>query len=396
MTVRIVCCLGALAVAFASPARAQPALPDAPRNTGPASTPRSAKATATKTPPSFVVAQVAKFNNPAALAFLPDGSMLVTEKAGAVRRVTQAGEVSAPLTGVPRVARVAQGGLLDIKPAPDFARNGLVYLTYSEPADSNAAESSLALARGKLVGNGFENMTVLWREGPKGKGGQFGSTIAFAPDGRSLFLSTGDRMRKTPSQEPESALGKILHLTLDGKPDRRNPMFKAGGTRALTWATGLRNPYGLAFAPDGRLWSAEFGPYGGDELNLIEAAKNFGWPVVSNGDDYNADPIPDHPTHPEFEPPRLWWNPSLAPSSLIFYSGKLFKEWQGSALLGGLSGMAISRVAIDAAGQAREVERFDMKMRVRDIVEGPDGAIWALEDGGGSAGGRLFRLTPKG
>jgi glucose/arabinose dehydrogenase len=365
-------------------------------NTGPASTPRSAKATAVKTAPPFAIAQVAKFNNPAALAFLPDGSMLVTEKVGTVRRVTQAGQVSAPLAGVPAVARAVQGGLLDIKLAPDFARSRLVYLTYSEPSETSPADSSLALARGKLVGDGFENMTVLWLEGPKGKGGQFGSIIAFAPDGRSLFLSSGDRMRKAPSQEPESALGKILHLTLDGKPHPANPMFKAGGARALTWATGLRNPYGLAFAPDGKLWSAEFGPYGGDELNLIERGKNYGWPVVSNGDDYNADPIPDHPTHPEFEPPRLWWNPSLAPSSLVFYSGKLFKDWKGSALVGGLSGMAISRIAIDAAGQVREVERYDMKMRIRDIVEGPDGAIWALEDGGGAASGRLFRLTPKG
>lgn len=395
MTVRTVC-LGGLAIALASSAEAQPKLPDAPNNTGPASTLLSAKAAAPTTAPSFAISQVAKFDNPAALAFLPDGTMLVTEKGGAVRRVTQTGQVSAPLAGVPRVARAVQGGLLDIKLAPDFASSRLVYLTYSEPAEKEAADSSLALARGKLAGDGFENMTVLWREEPKGKGGQFGSVVAFAPDGRSLFLSTGDRMRKTPSQDPDSALGKILHLTLDGKLYPGNPTFKAGGARALTWATGLRNPYGLAFAPDGRLWSAEFGPYGGDELNLIEPGKNYGWPVVSNGDDYNADPIPDHPTHPEFMPPRLWWNPSLAPSSLIFYSGKLFREWKGNALVGGLSGTAISRIAIDAAGRAREVERFDMKMRIRDIVEGPDGAIWALEDGGGTAGGRLFRLAPKG
>ena len=383
-----------LLAAVATSALAQPKLPDAPNNTGPTSIPLSAKATAPKTAPPFAMQQVAKFDNPAALAFLPDGTMLVTEKGGNVRHVTRAGQVSAPLAGVPKVAHAVQGGLLDIKLAPDFTRNRLVYITFSEPSASDPAASGLALARGKLTGNTLQNMTVLWREEPKGKGGQFGAEIAFARDGRSLFLSSGDRMRKTPSQDPDSALGKILHLTLDGKPFPGNPMFKEGGARALTWSSGLRNPYGLAFAPDGKLWSAEFGPYGGDELNLIEPGKNYGWPVVSNGDDYNADPIPDHPTHPEFEQPRLWWNPSLAPSGLIFYSGKLFRDWKDNALVSGLSGQALSRIAIDSAGLAREVERYDMDMRVRDIAEGPDGAIWILEDGNGESG-RMFRLTPK-
>ena len=393
MTMRATMLLAVLALC-GSQGIAQPKLPDAPNNTGPASTPFSAKADAPKVEPAFAVTQIAKLDNPADLAFLPDGTMLVTEKGGTIRRVTQAGQVSAPLSGVPRVARAVQGGLLDIKLAPDFARSGQIYITYSEPGEANPADSSLALARGRLVGNGFQGMTVLWREEPKGKGGQFGSIIAFAPDGRSLFLSSGDRMRKTPSQDPDVALGKVLHMTLDGKPFPDNPMYKAGGVRALTWATGLRNPYGLAFAPDGKLWLAEFGPYGGDELDLILPGRNYGWPVVSNGDDYNADPIPDHPTQPRFEPPRLWWNPSLAPSGLLFYSGRLFRDWKGNALVSGLSGQAISRIAIDSAGRAREVARYDMKMRVRDIAEGPDGAIWALEDGGGTAG-RLFRLTPK-
>jgi aldose sugar dehydrogenase len=378
---------------IATAAWTQPKLPDAPNNTGPASTPFSAKADAPKTAPAFAITQVAKFENPAALAFLPDGTMLVTEKGGTVRHVTQAGSVSEPLAGVPPVAKAVQGGLLDIELAPDFGRSRLVYLTYSEPDAGNAAASSLALARGKLVGDHFEDMKVLWREGPKGAGGQFGAIVAFAPDGKSLFLTSGDRMRKNAVQDPNSALGKILHMTLDGKPFPGNPMIKSGGVRALTWSTGHRNPYGLAFAPDGKLWSVEFGPYGGDELNLIQPGKNYGWPIVSNGDDYNADPIPDHPTQPRFAQPRLWWNPSLAPCSLIFYSGKLFKSWKGNALVGGMSGQAISRIAIDPAGRAREVERFDMDMRLRDVVEGPDGAVWVLEDGAG-AGGRLFRLAP--
>jgi glucose/arabinose dehydrogenase len=318
--------------------------------------------------------------------------MLATEKGGTIRIVTPQGQVSDPLPGVPRVATGGQGGLLDIKLSPGFAKSGLVYITYAEPGPGGSA---LALARGKFTGKGLDGMTVLWRQQPPGKGGQFGAIVTFARDRQSLFLTSGERQRFIPAQDPNQALGKILHLTLDGKPWPGNAWAAKGGVPAITWTTGHRNPYGLAYAPNGALWSVEMGPQGGDELNLIEEGRNYGWPIVSNGDHYSGKPIPDHPTRPEFAAPRLWWNPVISPSSLIFYSGTLFAGWKGSALIGGLSSHALIRVSIDDMGRAKEVERFDMGMRVRDIVQAPDGALWLLEDGGAEGQGRLFRLTPR-
>lgn len=413
-----------LLLACGSAALAQPA--PRPENSGPASTPLSMKGGTTAVSQDaapFAVKEVAKFDVPWALAFLPDGRMLVTEKAGTIRIATQDGKVSAPIAGVPKVQFEGQGGLLDVKLSPTFAADRLVYITYAEPGSGG---SSLALARGKLVGEALEGVTVLWRQVPKGKGGQFGAIVTFAPDGGSLFLSSGERQRFTPAQDPNEALGKILHLTLDGKPSPGNPLAGKRGAASVplfdppknsvqarsdpalmvelpgpnlapaeTFSSGHRNPYGLAFAPNGRLWSVEMGPNGGDELNLIEAGRNYGWPLVSNGDNYDGVPIPDHPTRPDLAAPRLWWNPVISPSSLIFYSGAMFPAWRGSAFIGGLSSKALIRVAIDAAGRAKEAERFDLDTRIRDVVQGPDGALWLLEDGGRGAEGRLFKLTPK-
>jgi len=393
------------------------------QNTGPESTPLSMKGGTAPAAAPFAVATVAKFDAPWAFAFLPDGRIIVTEKGGTIRIATQAGKVSAPVSGVPGVAFQGQGGLLDIKLSPGFARDGLVYITYAEPGDGG---SSLALARGKLVGNALQGVKVLWRQMPKGAGGQFGAIVTFAPDGRSLFLVSGERQRFTPAQDPNQALGKILHLTLDGKPFPGNPGAGKTGAASVsllappkdsvaaesatgekvalkgpnlapaeTWTSGHRNPYGLAFAPDGKLWSVEMGPKGGDELNLIEPGRNYGWPIVSNGDNYDDKPIADHPSRPDLTAPRLWWNPVISPSSLIFYTGAKFPAWKGSALIGGLSSKAMIRVSIDAAGHAREVERFDMGTRIRDVVQGADGSVWLLEDGGRGSNGRLMKLTPK-
>lgn len=395
------------------------------QNTGPASTPMSARGGTAPVAAPFNVTRVARFDEPWALAFLPDGRMLVTERRGAIRLVTQAGKVSEPLAGLPRIAAGGQGGLLDIKLSPRFARDGLVYITYAEPGAGGGR--SLALARGKFAETGFQGMTVLWRQTPPGKGDQFGAIVTFAPNGKSLFLTSGERQRFIPAQDPNQALGKILHLTLDGKPWPGNPgVGKTGpGTVPLIdppadsgaadsaparsvalvgpnlapaeiWTSGHRNPYGLAFASDGKLWEVEMGPRGGDEFNLIEPGRNYGWPVVSNGDNYDGAPIPDHPTRPDFAAPRLWWNPVISPSSLIFYSGMLFPAWRGSALIGGLSSKALIRVTIDTAGRAKEAERYDLGSRIRDVVQGPDGAVWLLEDGGGGSAGRLLKLMPKG
>jgi glucose/arabinose dehydrogenase len=341
----------------------------------------------------FAMQEVGDFDEPWAIAFLADGSALVTEKRGGLK-IWRPGAATIEVAGIPAVAYRGQGGMLDVAPAPDFPASHLVYLTYAEPG---AGGNGLALARARLAIEGgsarLDDLQVIWRQLPKGEGGHYGAIIAFAPDGRHLFLSAGERQRFTPAQDPDQALGKILRLDLDGSVPRDNPMFAAGGVRAQTWSAGHRNPYGLAFAADGRLWENEMGPRGGDELNLIEPGRNYGWPIVSNGDNYDGSAIPDHPTRPEFQAPVLWWNPSISPAGLIIYSGNMFPQWRGSGLMGALSGEALVRVAIDGA-TARKADQWDMNMQIRDVAQAPDGSVFLLENGGGAGEGRLFRLTP--
>jgi glucose/arabinose dehydrogenase len=226
---------------------------------------------------------------------------------------------------------------------------------------------------------------------PKGGGGQSGGIIAFDPDGTHLFLTSGDRMRPATAQDPDQALGKILRLNLDGTTPTDNPHSVEGGVRAQTWTTGHRNPYGLAFDAEGRLWEHEMGPRGGDELNLIEPGRNYGWPLVSNGDNYSGTKIPRHSTRPEFAAPAVYWTPVIAPAGLAFYEGAMFPQWKGSALIGGLVARALVRVTFGANGQADEADRWDMGARIRDVAVAPDGAVWVIED---SNPGRLLRLTP--
>eukprot|EP01037_Dinobryon_pediforme_P027572 gene27572-30510_t len=356
--------------------------PDATVRNIPATTGRANRA-ATK--PPFAQQTLATFSDPFAIAFLPDGSALVTEKAGKIK-LRRADGAIVEITGAPKVLNDNQGGLLDIAPAPDFAKSKLVYISYSEPRPGG---SSLALARGLFTGTALVNLQVLWRAGSDGVGGQFGANIAFAPDGKSLYLSSGERQRFTPAQDPDQALGKILHLTLDGKAAPGNPMAAAGGVRAETWSSGHRNPYGLVFTPDGRLWEEEMGPKGGDELNLILPGKNYGWPIVSNGDNYSGKPIPDHPSRPDLEAPKLWWNPSISPGGMAYYSGAMFPAYRGSLLIGALSGESLIRVAI-TGDSAKVADQWDMGARIRDVAQAPDGAIWLLQDDG-----KLVRLTPK-
>jgi glucose/arabinose dehydrogenase len=341
----------------------------------------------------FTVTDQGKFDTPFAFAFLPDGRILVTEKKGKLKLRAADGSV-ADVSGVPAVAYGGQGGLLDIAIAPDFAKSHVVYLSYSEPRPTG---SSLALARATLkegAAPSLEGLQVIFRAGSDGAGGQFGANIAFSPDGKLLYLSSGERQRFTPAQDPDQALGKILRLTLDGKPAPGNPDAAAGGVRAETWSTGHRNPYGLAFAKDGRLWEIEMGPKGGDEVNLILPGKNYGWPKVSNGDNYDGTPIPDHAPGDGFEAPKVFWNPSISPGGLMIYSGKMFPAWQGSAFIAALSGQALIRVTLDG-DKAAKADQWGMGTRVRDVAQAPDGAIWLLEDGRGGTPGRLMRLTPK-
>ena len=374
--------------------------------------------------PPFTTAAIATFDDPWALAFLPGGhTAIVTEKPGRVWLVDAATGQEQPVSGAPRVVYGGQGGLLDVALAPEFSANQLVYLTYSEPSADGG--SALALARAKLVRDGsgakLDGLQRLWHDPMGGEGGQFGGIIAFAPDGQSLFLTSGERQRFTPAQDPSEPIGKILHLTLDGKAAPGNPWVGKTGaatvtvidppedteaakhargrqmnwpgpnlTPAETWTLGHRNPYGLAFAADGRLWEVEMGPSGGDELNLIVRGKNYGWPLVSQGRNYNGVSIPSHSSSPEFVPPKLYWAPSIAPTSLLIYSGGMFPQWRGDGLIGSLAGKALIHVRFHG-DQASEVEQWDMGKRIRFVGQGPDGAVYLLEDG---AGGRMLRLTP--
>lgn len=375
-------------IALAAAASAQKLPQDAPV-TGIRNVPATAgRANRPKTPLPFAVGVIGQFDSPFGMAFLPGGALLVTEKAGHLKLRAADGHVS-EVIGAPRVAADNQGGLLDVAVAPDYAAHRGIYISYSEPGPGG---SQLALAHATLnqAGaprlNGFQ---VIWRSGSSGPGGQFGAVIAFAPDGKSLFLTSGERQRFSPAQDPNQGLGKILRLTLDGKAWPGNPHYRAGGVPAQTWTTGHRNPYGLAFAPDGRLWEIEMGPKGGDELNLIEPGGNYGWPIVSNGDNYDGKPIPDHPSAPQLRQPVLWWNPSISPAGFIVYTGDLFPQYRGSAFLGAMSGEALIRVTI-AGGTAQKADQWETGDRIRDVAQAPDGAIWLLGDDG-----KLMRLTPK-
>ena len=372
----------------------------------------------------FTMTQVATFNLPWRIAFLPDGRMIVTEKVGPIWLVTQKGE-KISVGNVPTVLYQGQGGMFGVYLSPHYATDHNVYITYAEPGDYG---SSLALARARLVTGenwaGLEGLQVLWRQMPKGKGGQFGAQIAFSPDGQYLFLTVGERQRMTPAQDPDQELGKILRLTLDGKPAPGNPMAgKTGATSvplidpprdteaaktapvvstytftgpnlapAETWSSGHRTPYGMAFGPDGRLWEMEHGPRGGDELNLIEPGKNYGWPLVSYGVNYNGVPIPGSDTRTDLTKPVIYWTPVIAPGSLTFYNGDMFPQWKGSALIGGMASMTLNRITFDGKGGATTAERWSVGHRIRDVEVGPDGALWMLED---TPTGGLFRVTPK-
>lgn len=372
----------------------------------------------------FKMVKVTTMNLPWRIAFLPDGRMLITEKVGNLWLVTQQGEKT-PVANVPAVLWKGQGGMLGVYLSPHYKKDHNVYLTYSEPGDGG---SSLALARAKLsIGAGtasLDGLKVIWRDGERGNGGQFGAAVAFSPNGKYLFLSSGDRQRMTPAQDPNQPLGKILRLTLDGKPARGNPMQGKTGaatvpiinppentetaktapvvrtytfpgpnlTPAETWCTGLRTPYGLAFAPNGQLWELEHGPRGGDELNLIEPGKNYGWPLVSYGRNYDGVPIPSPDTRPDLTKPVIYWVPVIAPGNLVFYKGAMFPQWNGSALASGLASKSLTLIKFEGKREATPAERWDIGFRVRDVEVAPDGALWLIED---ARPGGVYRATPE-
>lgn len=341
---------------------------------------------------SFVAKSVARFDEPWAMTFLPDGRLLVTEKAGRLFVVTQDGEKSPAVLGMPRVDYGGQGGLGDVIIHPDFDDNGLVYLSYAEAGDGDTRGA--AVARARLVfdeaGPKLDDFAVIWRQDPKVTGrGHYGHRMAFSPDG-FLFISSGDRQKFTPAQDMQQNLGKIIRLNDDGSVPADNPFADQGGVAAQVWSLGQRNPLGIAFDAEGRLWEQEMGPAGGDELNLIVRGENYGYPVVSDGDHYDGRSIPDHDTRPEFAKPKIVWTPVIAPAGLMIYQGDMFPLWQGDAFIGGLRSKALVRIEFNGE-EALEAVRYDMGERIREVEEGPDGAIWLLEDGSRA---ELLRLTP--
>jgi glucose/arabinose dehydrogenase len=343
----------------------------------------------------FAVTELADFEVPWAMAFLPDGRLLVTEQKGALQLYTPGGAKVA-IRGVPAVSYGGQGGLSDVVLHPDFASNGLVYLSYAEAGEGELRGAAVARAKLALSGTGGElqNLQVIWRQTPKvDGGGHYSHRIAFG--GGYLWISSGDRQKFDPAQDMNANLGKVVRLNEDGSVPRDNPFADRGGVAAQIWSMGHRNLLGLAFDAEGKLWEVEMGPMGGDELNLVKRGANYGYPIVSNGDHYDGKVIPDHSTRPEFAAPAVFWNPVISPSSLMFYDGSVFPQWRGDAFIGGLSSQSIVRIEFDGE-QAREAERYAMGMRVRAIEQGPDGALWILEDEreGRGGQGRMFKLTP--
>jgi glucose/arabinose dehydrogenase len=347
---------------------------------------------------------------PWGMAFLPDGRLLITEKPGRLR-IWAEGKLSEPIGGVPKVAYREQGGLLDVEVDPDFARNGLVYLSYAEAAEQqppNAQDTpdprfggyfdkednvlkGGAVARGRLDGQQLRDVEVIWRQVPKTIGrGHFGGRLAFAPDGK-LFILSGERMRFDPAQDTSSNLGKVVRINADGSTPPDNPFAGKAGAQADIWSLGHRNPLGAAINPATKqLWVDEMGPKGGDELNIPQPGRNYGWPAVSNGDNYDDSPIPDHATRPDLAAPAFYWFPSISPSGLMFYTGSLFPQWQGNAFIGGLSSETLLRLTLKG-DKVNGEERIAVQRRIRDVIQAPDGAVLVLSDG---KNGELLRLTP--
>jgi glucose/arabinose dehydrogenase len=328
--------------------------------------------------------------HPWGLAFLPDGRVLVTERPGQLRLVSQNGGVSAPLAGVPRVFARGQGGLLDVALAPDFASSRWVYLSYAEPGPGGAGT---AVARARLGPAGLQDVQVIFRQVPKVDGANhFGSRLVFSRDGR-LFVTLGDRFKFNPAQDLASHLGKIVRINPDGTAPADNPFTRAQGAQPEIWSYGHRNVQGATLHPTtGVLWVHEMGPRGGDELNVPQAGRNYGWPLVSWGRHYDGRAIPSPASRPDMAGSLRQWTPVIAPSGMTFYTGALFPAWRGSLLIGGLVARGLVRLTLEGQ-QVTGEERISLGQRIRDVRQGPDGAVYVLTD---KASGEILRLTPAG
>ncbi len=329
--------------------------------------------------------------HPWALAFLPDGRMLVTERPGRVRIATPDGKLSAPLPGVPKVYASGQGGMLDVAADRGFAQNHTIYLCYAEAADGGART---ALARARLDGDKLEDVKPIFRQEPAvSPGRHFGCRIVQGRDG-NLFLTLGDRGdHSKEAQSLGNHIGKIVRIAPDGSVPKDNPFAGRKDARPEIFSYGNRNVQGAALHPaSGKLWANEHGPRGGDELNVIEAGRNYGWPTIGYGVDYSGAKIHEGTAKDGMEQPVKHWVPSFAPSGLAFLTGKLFPKWEGSAFIGALRGQMVVRVALDGekfAGEERILE--GLRERIRDVRAGPDGALYLVTD---NSAGRILRVTP--
>lgn len=331
-------------------------------------------------------------DHPWGLAFLPDGAILVTERAGRMRLLAD-GVLSEPLGGVPAVFATGQGGLLDVAVDPDFATTGRIFFTFSERGDGGAGT---AVGRARLVRDGsaarLDAVEVIYRQTPKLPGGaHFGSRIAFAPDG-NLLVTLGERNRRDFAQDLSTTLGKVVRITRDGRAPADNPFVGQPPARPEIWSYGHRNPQGAAVDASGRLWTVEHGARGGDEVNRPQPGRNYGWPVIAYGTEYSGGPIGTGTAAAGMEQPLHYWVPSISPAGLAFYDGDAFPDWKGDAFTGGLSGALLVRLDIDDGTVAGEERLLEGRIgRIRDVAVGPDGALYLLTDNGDDA---IWRLRP--
>jgi glucose/arabinose dehydrogenase len=340
--------------------------------------------------PVRVVTVASGLENPWGVAFLPDGRMLVTERPGRLRALGRDGALSAPLAGLPEVFARGQGGLLDIALDPRHAENGLVYFSFAEAGDRGAGT---AVARARLGEAGLEDVRVIFRQEPKVSGNNhFGSRLVFGREG-NLFVTLGERFLFDPAQDPSNHLGKVVRIQPDGGVPRDNPFVGRPGVKPEIWSLGHRNVQGAALHPEtGELWTAEHGARGGDEINVVQAGKNYGWPVISYGVHYSGQKIGEGTSKPGMEQPVYYWDPSIAPSGMAFYTADRFPEWRGSLFVGALAGKLLARLELKGGRVARE-ERLLTRLgeRLRDVRQGPDGSLYLLTD---ARDGRLLRLEP--
>lgn len=336
--------------------------------------------------------------NPWGLQFLPDGRMLVTERPGRLRIITKDGKIGPAIAGVPDVYSKGQGGLLDVLLAPDFGTSGgTIYLSFAEPRGDNAAATAVARARLLLDGDGggkLEDVKIIFQQQPAiaSSSNHFGSRLAWARDG-TLFVTTGDRQTaREEVQKPTTFIGKVINITPEGSAGQAGPAQT--GWDAKVWSIGHRNIQGAAVDPTtGQLWTVEHGARGGDELNLTERGKNYGWPVISYSNEYFGGPIGESTAKPGFEQPVYYWIPSIATSGLAVYNGDLFPDWKGNIFVGGLKGAQLARLVLrDGQVVAEETLLQDLDQRIRDVRQGPDGALWLLTDD--PRDGQIVRVSP--